>query len=641
MQISVKAKNFEIAFDYNPAVVAEVKKLPGRKWNPDSKRWTIPVAESISLKSLLDRIKDDKVEFDASAEVIFLETLNRSKQSLIDSSSSRAEIDIPSPAGCAYLPYQVAGINYALGRESTLIADEMGLGKSIQAIGFANAITATTVLIVCPASLRLNWLKEWNKWDTLNRPAEVVRNGKQEFPKSPVVIINYDLIGKFDIKQEFDLLILDECHYLKNPKSSRTKAVFGYFDKTTRKAVAGLQAKRKLLLTGTPILNRPIEAYPLLKAIAPEQFGNWKHFTDRYCDAQQTRYGLDITGASNLGELQERLRVTCMVRRMKADVLTELPSKRRQMIEIEDGAVKKESKAWAAYQTEIDKLSAAVELSKCGTDEEFKSAVDKLNEVSSAAFSEMSRIRHETAIAKIPHAIEFITEALESSQKIVVFAHHKDVVKALQGAFKNSVSLTGEASLDDRQRAVDLFQNDPGCQIFIGNIKAAGVGITLTAASHVIFVELDWVPGNMSQAEDRCHRIGQRDTVLVQHLVLQNSLDATISKRLIEKQDLIDRALDADIVKDDSIIPVASYLETPVKTIREESINITDEESAVALAGVKKLAAFCDGAQAIDGMGFSKVDSYIGHSLAALNTLSKKQAVIAKKLCYKYRRQLA
>jgi SNF2 family DNA or RNA helicase len=251
----------------------------------------------------------------------------------------------------------------------------------------------------------------------------------------------------------------------------------------------------------------------------------------------------------------------------------------------------------------------------------------------------MARIRHETALAKVPHAIKFIEESLESSSKIVVFAHHKDVISQLKDAFPGCVSITGDTKMEDRQAAVDRFQNDDKCRVFFGNIKAAGVGLTLTAAAHVIFVELDWVPGNMSQAEDRCHRIGQKGSVLVQHIVLSDSMDATIAKRLIQKQEIIDKALDSEVEKDQSVIPVKDFTETSRKKIVEESIDISDEECEKALAGIKLLSSFCDGANSIDGMGFSKIDARIGHSLASFNSLTKKQAVIARKLCIKYRKQ--
>jgi SWI/SNF-related matrix-associated actin-dependent regulator 1 of chromatin subfamily A len=240
-----------------------------------------------------------------------------------------------------------------------------------------------------------------------------------------------------------------------------------------------------------------------------------------------------------------------MVRRLKKDVLLDLPAKRRQIIDLPangaETAVQAEKAAFRAHEEKINALKKlAREAKKTGL-AEYKAAVQALRDGRAVAFGEISKYRHETAIAKIPAVIEHVTEMLESVEKIIVFAHHHDVIDALMAAFgAQAVHLTGQDSQESRQAAVDRFQADPSCHIFVGSITAAGVGITLTAASTVIFAELDWVPGNLSQAEDRAHRIGQTDSVLVQHLVLDGSLDANMARTLVRKQEIISSALDAD-----------------------------------------------------------------------------------------------
>jgi SWI/SNF-related matrix-associated actin-dependent regulator 1 of chromatin subfamily A len=248
----------------------------------------------------------------------------------------------------------------------------------------------------------------------------------------------------------------------------------------------------------------------------------------RYCDAYPGQWGWDYSGASNLDELNERLRSTVMIRRLKADVMKELPPKRRQIIEL-SGALPK---------PEVDYLAAVKALKNPGQ----------------IAFEEIARVRHEDALAKLPQVIEFIKDALEESEKIVVFAWHRDVIEGLTQALIDfsPVIVTGDTSLKNRQWAIENFQNEPHTRIFIGNIQAAGVGITLTAASHVIFAELDWTPGVVSQAEDRCHRIGQKDFVLVQHLVLSGSIDAKMAKILVAKQEVLDKALDRGVTEEAS-----------------------------------------------------------------------------------------
>jgi SWI/SNF-related matrix-associated actin-dependent regulator 1 of chromatin subfamily A len=239
-----------------------------------------------------------------------------------------------------------------------------------------------------------------------------------------------------------------------------------------------------------------------------------------------------------------------MVRRLKKDVLAELPPKRRQVIELpSEGVAKKAASAemseWQKHELLLDQLRAAVDSAKeAGNQDEYRRAVADLRGGIGVAFAAMSKVRQATAIAKIPYVIEHVRDAIESGP-VVLFAYHHAVIEKLVEEFGDRcVSFTGRHSATERQGAVDAFQRQDGPPLFIGSIAAAGVGITLTRASHVIFAELDWVPGNMSQCEDRCHRIGQADSVIVQHLVLEGSLDSVMAHKLIQKQEVIDLALD-------------------------------------------------------------------------------------------------
>jgi SWI/SNF-related matrix-associated actin-dependent regulator of chromatin subfamily A-like protein 1 len=486
------------------------------------------------------------------------------------SRATTSEVEVPCPAGRSYLPFQRAGIAYALdvmaqGR-GVLIGDEMGLGKTIQAIGILNSLADrfARTLVVCPASLRLNWAREIQAWAVAPLQVAIVTGGsstdvdivhRPDEPRGEVVIINYDLLRKHRASlragRPYDLLIVDEAHYLKSAKAQRTVEVLGKWDRDESKRVAPIPAERRIFLTGTPLPNRPAELYTLAKAMDHETFGNWRRYHTTYCAATQTRWGWDVSGASNLDELQDLLRRRVMVRRLKRDVLTELPAKRRQVIDIPANGlgpmVAKQRKAAEASEAKLAALRAARDAAEVDS-VEYRAAVEALTEAAQVAFEEMSRERHELALAKLPKAAEYIVEASED-QPVVVMAHHLDVIERLQSALTEAgrrvVTLTGETSMADRQAAVDSFQAGEA-DVFIGNIQAAGVGITLTRSSLVIFFELDWVPGNISQAEDRCHRIGQHDSVLVQHLVIDGSLDATMARTLVEKQEVLDAALDAD-----------------------------------------------------------------------------------------------
>lgn len=638
-------KSFVARSDYDER---HIPKDAGFRWNPAQKIWwTDDPKKAAALGQYADATVAEKIK-DLLAE----------KQEVVEASRAvDAGIDIPAPEGLSYLPFQRAGIAYATARPTTIIGDEMGLGKTIQAIGAVNLDPAVSrVLVICPASLRLNWHRELGKW--LVRPLSIgIANGK--FPETEIVVINYDILKKHRAAlraHEWDMMIVDECHYLKNPKALRTVEVLGKWHSDPAKNLPAIPAKRKIYLTGTPIVNRPIELFPVLKSTGLPEWRNWQYYVTRYCDGRQTRWGWEVNGASNLDKLQEKLRSTVMVRRLKKDVLTDLPAKRRQIIELPaNGAaaiVKNERSAWDARQDAIIALQTAVELAKASDDKaDYENAVAALRDGVQAAFTEMAKLRHETALAKIPYVVEHIASAVESSGKVVLFAHHKDVIAAVQAALEDagikSVKLVGDMGAEARQESVDRFQADPTVAVFIGSIHAAGVGITLTAASHVIFAELDWVPGNISQAEDRCHRIGQTEHVLIQHLALEGSLDADMAKMLVEKQDVIDRALDVKgaTIKDatwGSMISVGavSTRKATRADIETAAGTITDEEAADIHASLRRLSAMCDGAQAIDGMGFNKFDAPIGHSLAAAGTLTKKQAALGKKLVKKYRRQL-
>jgi SWI/SNF-related matrix-associated actin-dependent regulator 1 of chromatin subfamily A len=589
------------------------------------------------------------------------------------SKATDADIDLPCPEGLAYLPYQKGGIAYAMERPNVLIGDEMGLGKTIQALGTVNAVnTIKTALVICPASLKLNWNREATKWLMRRFKMFIVDGMNDDIPEdATLVFVNYDLIRgkKIDdpewkivphvktpkyvesshvhkqlMARQWDALIVDECHRIKDPKSLQSIAVIGRdaAPKKNERAIPGLTSKssRLLFLTGTPFLNKPVEMHPLLAALAPQEFGNFFKFARRYCGAHQGPFAWDFSGASNLEELQEKLRATVMVRRLKKDVLKELPPKRRQVLVLPPGGAKKvvdaEKKAWAMHEERMEALKLEADFAHASGDADaYKKAVEALKNAAKVGFEQTSAARRNVAMAKLPMVIEHIEDAFDQGiEKIVVFGHHHDVCNGIANHFGDmAVKLTGEVtSAKDRQDAVDRFQNDPKIKVFVGSIGAAGVGHTLTAASTVIFAELDWVPANVSQAEDRCHRIGQNDQVLVQHLVLDGSLDARMAQILVDKQEIADKALDRDTEID---VPA------PAAARRPGSYPVaTPEKRQAAHGAMQFLAARCDGALALDGMGFNAMDSSVGKKLAALETLSDGQVWLATSLANKYKGQL-
>ena len=519
--------------------------------------------------------------------------------------------------------------------------------NTIQALGIINATSPSRALIICPASLRTNWQREADKWLVRDYQTTVIETGKQAAPEMEgggLVILNFDLLRQHHewlASTEWNLMIIDEAHYLKNSKAQRTQRVFG------GKKVKGIRAARTVLLTGTPMINRPNELWTALRAIDPQGLGrNWMRYHERYCALQHTRWGMDTSGASNLDELQINLRASVMIRRMKADVLTELPAKRRQIIELPQNGtsrlVRAERQAYDAHQDRIEALREAVENAELLEDSDaYAEASQRLRDEMNAAFGDLARIRAELAEAKAPKCAEHIRLAAEQAP-VVVMAHHHVMVDALVkelGEDFRVVTLTGRDSREARQRSVDEFQAGDA-DIFIGNIDAAGVGITLTRASHVIFCELPWTPGQASQAEDRCHRIGQVNSVLVQHLVIDGSLDARMVQTIVAKQAVITRGLEAEVA-----VELPSKVE-PAEQVAQSSRQVPEvatvpkNVSAAILAGLRTLSAFCDGARALDGLGFSKLDAEFGHKLAACQSLSPRQAHYGARLVRKYRRQL-
>jgi len=267
--------------------------------------------------------------------------------------------------------------------------------------------------------------------------------------------------------------------------------------------------------------------------------------------------------------------------------------------------------------------------------------VRKLDTGMKIAFDEMSAYRHRLAVAKIPAVIEHCDDMLESVSKLVIFGHHKDVIGALAEHYKDCcVVLDGSTPNEERQDVVDKFQTNPTCKVFIGSIHAAGVGITLTAASHVVFAELDWVPAWITQSEDRLHRLSQKDNVTVQHLVVDGSLDARLAETLVWKQEIIERALDKQAPEIAVAAGEASQQNLPMPKAYPVA---TPEQRNACAEGVSRLAGMCDGAVQQDGTGFNKLDSRTGKSLAfrtMTRELTDGEVYLCKKMLLKYHTQI-
>ena len=577
-------------------------------------------------------------------------TVAREQASIEASKAVDAEIDVPVPDGLAYLPFQRGGIKFMIERSGTLLGDEMGLGKSVQSIGVINAdSTIQSVLVVCPATLKLNWRNELKRWLVRKLSVGVQYGGVGWIGNAvDVVVINYELVGKHDAihEREWDLLIVDEAHFMKNPKAQRTQLVLGCRKWKDREACPGIRARRRLFLTGTPILNKPVEIFPLLESLQP---GQWT-FKDkiRYCSGFQGAWGWDFSGASNLEELQRRLRSSVMLRRLKREVLKDLPKIRRQLIELsangDSALVEAERDTYDRHEDKLCRLRAR--MACADTDGEYQAAADGLKKAQSAAFAEIARMRHDVALAKLPKVIEHVRGVLEDGAgKVVIFAHHMDCHHRLKEEFGIAcLAVTGETPQEHRQKIIDAFNADKNITVLLLAIHAAGVGLSVKASVEV-FAELDWVPAVISQAEGRCNGIGrgiEGEPLLVQHLVLEGSLDARMVQAIIAKQEIADRALDKDAPSQEAGVAVTTVEIGSViqEQSKPEAPPPTAAEIEKAHEGLRVLAGLCDGAQKLDGAGFNRLDVAIGHELASRPRLSLRQGELSLRIVRKYKTQL-
>ena len=472
----------------------------------------------------------------------------RFPKNLDPSRATHSSLVVPCPSGLQYDPYQIAGIEYAAQRRDTLIGDEPGLGKTIQAIGLANFLKCQRILVICPSFLKPNWLKEFEKWKILPLEIDFVKDGKPvEF--GHVVIINYELLEKHGehIREiEWDLLIADEVHRLKNKRADRTRQVLGGIKRDSQKRIiarnSAIEAKHRIFLTGTPVLNgKPKELWPLLQSVDPTGLGsNWFEFAKRYCQlfeikrfnpakGKEEHVGWKWDGADNLEELQERMRLRFMVRRLKSEVMTQLPAKRRVVMPLEVG----DRKLRKLLQTELQEF------------EEYAKGKAEDVYLEMPPFGDFAKRMQEIGLLMVPMTIEVIENELESLPKLVVMCWHNEVARQIAEPFGDNCLLINE-DVDpvDRFPLVEQFQTDTKIKLLVGTIGSASEGLTMTASRVMIFPERAWTPGQVTQAEDRIHRRGQNEQCLFKHLVLEGSLSERQVRILLTKQNNNDRILD-------------------------------------------------------------------------------------------------
>lgn len=500
----------------------------GWQWEPFEKVWK--TNNLISLRRFL-RLTGYDASLLQDIEKKIIESI------ALSASTEISDYKVPVPDGLQYLPHQLAAVKYAENKDNLLIADEMGLGKTIEAIAIINfefnRKGVESVLVICPASLKINWARELEKWLV---PSELKNNihilsSKSKFNrcKKGVFVINYEALRLVEGLNEknWDILIYDEAHYLKSFKAQRTKIALS------------IPAKKTIALTGTPILNRPVELFPLLTRLDPHNLGkNYFRYVIRYCNAYKDAYGWRVTGSSNLKELQVLLRTSLMIRRTKQDVLKNLPEKIRQVIVYPaEGKLKEVVKRENLLLSQIDKeilVASAEQLEKL---------FEGLSKIDIVSFNELSKVRKELGMLKVPFVLEQLNLILESTEKpIVVFTHHQCVAEAIAKHFKVEPFI-GSTPVKKRQIIVDQFRKGES-KLFIGTLQSAGYGLNLETASTIVFAELDWVPAKLIQAEDRAYRIGQKNNLLIYYLVVEKSLDVKLAEYISQKYSSINQLLE-------------------------------------------------------------------------------------------------
>ncbi|KAG5573929.1 hypothetical protein H5410_063695 [Solanum commersonii] len=500
--------NIAAKFSYDQILVEACRKIPKASWSAKERLWMFPLSSLSVAEKVLHEISGSNLE---------LENLDPLVQRAIAAASVMPDLRdhyefIPNSIETKLLPFQREGVRFALQHGGRiLLADEMGLGKTLQAIAVVSCVRESwPVLVLAPSALRLHWALMIQQWMSIPSSEILVilsqcsgsnkggfkivpSNTKKSIHLDGVFnIVSYDIVPKLQdllMASTFKVVIADESHFLKNAQAKRTSASLPLLQK----------AQYVILLSGTPALSRPIELFKQLEALHPTVYKNVHEYGNRYCKGGI--FGV-YQGASNHEELHSLIKATVMIRRLKKDVLSELPQKRRQQVFLNLG--EKEMRQVNALFRELEVIKGK---GKSAQSEE------EANSLKFAEKSLISKIYTASAEAKIPAVLDYLGTMVEANCKFLIFAHHQSMIDSIhEYLLKKKVGcirIDGSTPSALRQDLVTDFQEKETIKAAVLSIRAGGVGLTLTAASTVIFAELSWTPGDLIQAEDRAHRIGQ------------------------------------------------------------------------------------------------------------------------------------
>lgn len=524
---------YKVSFQYHPMLAKCVKRIPSARYHSDGKFWEVSVYHKQYLKLMEQWARSNRFV----TSVLWL----------IDDERVPSYEPLPMPSltvphNLLVEPYdfQKEGIAYAIEHKRCIMGDEQGLGKTVEAIGVLTVTQALPALVICPASLKLNWQRELKKFGGLN--AIILNDSNQrtwqrffELKKADgrhcadVAIVNYESLKKFFVakirregrftlksvdfdarKDLFRSVIIDESHKCKNVQTQQSKFV------------QGIAAGKEYILelTGTPVVNNNEDLIQQLRIMGRlEDFGGYAKFMARYCAG--------LNKSSHIKELNYYLRKYCFFRRQKKDVLTQLPAKTRSYLvtEIDN------RKEYQAAERDIIKYLR-----------DYQDADDEKVQrtIRGAVMVKMGILKQISARGKVEGAKDIIHNIVDGGQKLIVFCFLKEVVQALKQEFRHAVTVTGDDSTEQKQHAVDRFQNDEDCKLIILNYRSGGTGLTLTAASNVLFVEFPWTAADCVQAEDRAHRNGQKNAVNCVYLLGDKTIDEYMYNLIQTKKGISD-----------------------------------------------------------------------------------------------------
>ena len=549
MEIKLDSRgNYLVNFSYRPILVNKIKEIPGRSFDPKSKAWIIPATS----REDLDRFTKSVVHFEP---VRWMDNVQERRVKELDwLIPEMPELMVPHGLKVEPYPYQKQGIARGLEFKRFMNTDEPGLGKTLQAIATINLADAFPCLVICPSSLKINWEREWNKFT--DKKAMVLTDSVREtwpfFYNTglyQVFIVNYESLKKYFVQRikesarftlkdvvfreninVFKSIIIDESHRVKSPSTQQAKFSKGI--------AAGKEYR--ILLTGTPVVNKPKDLVSQLAILGKlEEFGGYKDFVQRYCSGPNE--------ASNLKELNAMLWQKAMFRREKTTVLKDLPDKVRQVLSCEITNRKE-------YKDAERDLIQYLRKYKEADDEKIMKAMK------GEVMVRINILRQISARGKVKEVVEFVKDFQENGKKIILFCSLHEIVDQLKRAFPSAVSVTGREDQQQKQQSIDSFQRNPKTDIIICSIRAAGVGLTLTASSDVAFVEFPWTYADCCQCEDRSHRIGQKDSVTARYFLGKNTIDEKVYKIIQMKKGIANAVTGATDEIPENIIDMVANL---------------------------------------------------------------------------------